>query len=159
VKTVLIFPQAFDRKTSQHGLHDQERRGGEAWQGGPIVLSWNDVLRSGNRDQAINIVVHEFAHHLDGLDGEMGGTPIFENSGDQQKWKQVLAVEFEDLSAAAERGQWTILDHYGAKNKAEFFAVASESYFEIPDRLQAAHPELYELLRRYYRMDPAHWIS
>ena len=159
VQSVLIFPRAFDRNTSNNGIYDTELRGGEAWQNGPIILSWDNVLQTENHDSAYNIVVHEFAHHLDGLDGEMGGTPIFDNDDDQRKWATVMAVEYEYLCAAATRGQWTILSHYGAKNKAEFFSVASECFFDTPERLKKSHSDLYELLRRFYRTDPMNWVA
>ena len=160
VRTVLVYPHAFDRRTNHQGLYDSELRGGEAWQNGPIVLSWDDVIGSSRFSKtAQNIVVHEFAHHLDGLDGEMGGTPIFANKADQKEWSTVMQREFADLQTAAQRGQWTVLRHYGAKNKAEFFAVSSECFFETPLELQRTHQELYALLRKLYRVDPLDWVT
>jgi len=158
VRTVLIYPHAFDRKTNNGGIYDSELRGGEAWQDGPIIVSWDNVLiATERREKAYNIVVHEFAHHLDGLDGEMGGTPIFDNNADQVEWSNVMAQELVDLQTAAASGQWTVLSHYGAKNKAEFFAVTSECFFEMPLELHRTHPELYRLLQRFYRINPVEW--
>lgn len=157
VRSILIFPAAFEREISNGLVSDSETRAGEAWQGGPIVLSWRDVQQD-NAGNGYNIVVHEFAHHLDGIDGEMGGTPIFEEESDQRAWAEVMAVEYRELCDAASQGRWTVLRHYGAKNQAEFFAVASESFFESPERLKAAHAELFELLLRFYRVDPLEWI-
>ena len=160
VQTVLVFPRPFDRQTNNHGIHDNEMRSGEAWQDGPIVLSWNNVVTTAVRqDKAYNVVIHEFAHHLDGLDGEMGGTPIFDNTDDQEQWSDVMEQEFFDLQNAATAGQWTLLDHYGAQSKAEFFAVSSECFFETPVELRRSHPELYSMLQTYYRIDPVKWIS
>ncbi len=159
VRSILVFPQAFRRKTTNGLVMDTEHRAGEAWQGGPIVLSWEDVRMAVNHRGDDNLVIHEFAHHLDGLDGHMGGTPLFDNAADQQEWARVMAIEYEDLCRAADQGHWTILRHYGAKSKAEFFAVASECFFEIPFRLRQTHLELYQLLRRFYRIDPVRWSA
>lgn len=157
VRSVLVFPHAFQRKTFNGLIRDSETRAGEAYLGGPIVLSWQDVLHDA-AGSGYNIVVHEFAHHLDGIDGDMGGTPIFDDEGDQKDWAEVMAVEYRELCDAAAQGRWTVLRHYGAKNQAEFFAVASESFFETPERLKAAHSELFELLLRFYRVDPLEWV-
>lgn len=158
VKTILIFPEAFDRE-AKHGLlaGGREHRSGEAWQGGPIVLSWRDALRDSRHANGRNVVIHEFAHALDGLDGEMGGSPTFSDNETAQAWERVVDREFNALREARQRGVPTLLDHYGATSRAEFFAVASETFFEQPHELAAHHYELFDLLRTYYRVDPAPW--
>ncbi len=158
VRSILVFPREFERRLHTV-VEEDEVRAGEAWQDGPILLSWHHVLSATAPGNGYNIVVHEFAHHLDGLDGEMGGTPIFDSEEDQQEWAEVMEVEFADLCGAASRGQWTILQHYGAKNKAEFFAVASECFFETPVRMKRTHAELYDLLRRFYNQNPVDWVA
>ena len=159
VKSFLIFPRAFRRKTRNGWVVDEDsHNAGEAWQGGPIVLSWHDVM-AGSRypDDGQNLVIHELAHHLDGIDGEMGGGLTFSDRATNQKWERISNREFAALQTAAHYGQPTLLDHYGATNEAEFFAVASETFFELPIQFRRLHPELFEMLKRYYRIDPIQW--
>ncbi len=158
VRTILVYPQPFRRQSESGWIVDEQHRSGEAWQGGPIVLSWNDVLRGGrNQNDGQNLVVHEFAHALDGLDGEMGGNVTFDDPALMERWKLVMMRDFQQLAAAVEQGRPTLLDPYGATSPAEFFAVASESFFEEPGPLRHHHPELFQLLKAYYRVDPARW--
>lgn len=162
LRSVLVYPSAYlmPPEHQQHHLVvdlDLEMLG-EAWHGGPVVLSWDHVLR-GTRDgeDGQNVVIHEFAHQLDGLDGAADGMPPLTGRGQRQRWEQVADAEYERLVESSERGEATLLDQYGATSRAEFFAVASESFFEQPRRLRRRHPELYELLRDLYRQDPATW--
>ena len=158
VRTVLMFPASFDRKTNDGVSHGTQARLGEAWQGGPIVLSWRDTLSGGrNEDDGKNLVIHEFAHALDGLDGEMGGQVVFDDPNRMRQWREVVEREFAELFAAKYDGRSTVLDHYGATNQAEFFAVACESFFEEPDKLRAEHSDLFELLEIYFGFDPQRW--
>ena len=157
VKSLLMFPVAFDRENKNTGSVDY--RSGEAWQGGPIVLSWRDTLSGGRNDDGRNVVIHEFAHALDGLDGEMGGSVNFNDLETSRRWNEVVAREYEELRIAERYDQPTFLDHYGSTNRAEFFAVASEAFFEQPRQLRAEKPELFELLQSYYRVEPANWQS
>lgn len=158
VKSVLIFPRAFSRQTNSSGIIGNSHRAGEAWQGGPIILSWKDTLKGGrNEDDGHNLVIHEFAHALDGLDGEMGGNVVFDDEDNAKRWSRVVDQEFSELCKAKEDGISTLLDHYGATNPAEFFAVASETFFEKPDELEREHNELFELLQLYYHVNPKPW--
>jgi Mlc titration factor MtfA (ptsG expression regulator) len=159
VSTVLLYPQVFRREVSDGvTANSVSHRAGEAWQGGPIVLSWKDALKGGrNEDDGKNVVIHEFAHALDGLDGEMGGNVVFADKADVDRWRQVIGEEFVSLTDAKSRGTRTLLDHYGATNHAEFFAVASETFFEQPHELRQEHRELFALLKKYYRCDPTKW--
>lgn len=159
VNTIIVFPDPV-RRQSQGGLivGRESRHAGEAWQNGQVVLSWQDVLSdSRNPDDGRNLVIHEFAHCLDGLDGEMGGSLTFGDSATTRRWSQVSESEFEALTRAAERRQKTLLDYYGATNQAEFFAVASETFFEKPRQLKEEHAELFDLLVKYYRLNPGKW--
>jgi len=159
VNTVIVFPHPI-RRESQSGLiiGRESRHAGEAWQGGQVVLSWQDVRRdSRNPDDGRNLIIHEFAHCLDGLDGEMGGSLTFDDPATTLRWKHVCNSEFEALSAAAQRGQSTLLDYYGATNQAEFFAVCSETFFERPRQFKLRHSELFDLLVEYYHIDPVKW--
>jgi MtfA peptidase len=151
--------------TYQHRLHggsahvDEDALNlGEAWHDRRVRLSWPDVLRGG-RDpgDGINLVLHEFAHHLDGLDGEMGGLPPQETRAKQARWEAVIDREYGRHLADVELGHDTLLDPYGAESEAEFFAVATECFYEQPRELKQEHPDLYAILRDFYKVDPAEW--
>jgi hypothetical protein len=132
---------------------------GEAWRRGPIVLSWREVLFSG-RDASggMNVVLHELAHYIDGLDGEVDGSPPLVGREQHRRWYRVTEAEYLRLVGQARRNEVSLLDHYGASNRAEFFAVATECFFERPHAMQAQHGELYGVLRDFYRQDPAQWL-
>lgn len=159
VRTILVYPRVFSRRQeSGHSAGGVQHRSGEAWQGGPIVLSWQNSLQGGrNEDDGQNVVIHEFAHALDGLDGEMGGNIAFDSDEDSAAWQQVVDQEYAQLVEAAQHHRRTLLDHYGATNQAEFFAVATETFFERPRDLEREHAQLFSLLQKYYRVDPIIW--
>ncbi len=137
-------------------VHDyEETLSGEAMQGGPVMLSWQDVRRAGrSAAQGYNVVIHEFAHVLDLGDGEADGVPPLPN-GQRECWRQLLTQEYDDFCLRVDAGDDTALDPYGAEDTGEFFAVASEAFFVSPAAMRAEHLALYELLRGYYRQDPA----
>lgn len=153
VNAILIFPHVIER--TSEGVTSSAV--GEAWDTGGVILSWSEVVASYRAGDGRNVVIHEFAHHLDGRDGEMGGSIPFPNRRDQQRWDEVSAREYQQLVDAVERGQRTLLDPYGATDEAEFFAVASECFFEQAAEMEERHPELYELLSRFYHLDPQRW--
>ncbi len=153
VTAILIFPHEIQR----NGEYANGFNAGEAWDNGGVVLAWPEVLAIGQRHPGENVVIHEFAHHLDGLDGEMAGSIPFNHPDDQIRWEQVAAREYEQLIDDVQRGRPTVLDPYGTTDRAEFFAVCSECFFEQPHRLQQAHGELFELLLRFYQCDPRLW--
>jgi hypothetical protein len=148
---------------------------GEAWEGGPVVLSWADAAPSPLRPVGYNVVVHEFAHKLDLQYGEADGSPWLGAHPDikPKRWHAVLEHSFDAFCSALEAVEAAIpadvdpeseeadawygrlpLDPYAATDLPEFFAVSSEAFFVGPEPLHAALPEWYELLRRYYRQDP-----
>ncbi|MBL8889090.1 MAG: zinc-dependent peptidase [Planctomycetaceae bacterium] len=155
VQTILIQPEPFilpqkDRWTIHHVASS-----GAAWQDGPIVLAWSDCQTGSQlRRHGRNVIIHEFAHHLDGLDGEMGGAIHWESSSEAERWDQLLAEELESLQRSLELGHRTLLDPYAATNSAEFFAVACEYFFEEPSAMREHHQELYEMLAKFYHFDP-----
>ena len=159
VTTILVFPRSYETPFPRHGPGGVVTVGtehlGEAWYRGPVILAW-DWVRHGADDEkdGMNLVLHEFAHRLDFADGWVNGTPPLHARDDYPRWVEVMTREFEDLQEAAERGRRHILDHYGATDEAEFFAVATETFFEKSAVLQRDHPELYDVLRTYYRQDP-----
>ncbi len=163
VKSILVYPDAFYQPSglqSPYDLVDEDRAAsGEAWYGGPVILSWEDVLRGGRRpDDGRNLVLHEFAHQIDALDGEMGGSPPIGSRRQDRRFRDVVGREFRRLEEAVARGRRTLLDDYGATNPAEFFAVATECFFEQPVEMRHRHRELFEVLHDFYRLDPTEWV-
>ena len=123
-----------------------------------MVLSWADVVRGGSQPRdGYNVVLHEFAHKLDEENDESDGLPVLGNDSQYETWAEVLNQEYETLQADAERGEPTVLDEYAATSPSEFFAVATETFFEKPVELKEEHPLLYEELRKFYNVDPSSW--
>ncbi|MBI1370129.1 MAG: hypothetical protein GC162_15925 [Planctomycetes bacterium] len=160
VHEVLIYPTTMlapgRRQYGALVLEEESMILGQAAHGGPIVLAWDSVL-GGARNEADghNVVLHEFAHNLDFLDHDADGTPPLSSRQMYQAWHRIMTREYEALVDDAEHGRATVLDTYGATNAAEFFAVATEAYFEKPRQMREHHGELYKLLCDYYRQDPA----
>ena len=157
-RTIKIYRHEFDDNRESDPIYQTDAHSGRACSDGTTILSWQHV-RSANYYGERNVVIHEFAHHFDRRDGQMFATLDFENPKDQQRWDRVVTEEYDDLCDAAATGQWTILRHYGAKNRTEFFAVATECFFESPDRLRRSHAELYDLLRTFYNLDTVQWLD
>lgn len=163
LRTILVYPShyfAVDRHHEPGGVLTEEvsTRLGESWSHGAVVLAWSAVT-AGVEEVADghNVVFHEFAHQLDLEDGSTDGVPVLaphEPAPVRQSryaaWARILSAEYADLRA----GHDSVLDDYGATNPAEFFAVATEAFFEKPHALRQRHPALYEELRRFYRQDP-----
>lgn len=151
LKTVILYPHTYtDGDTA---------RLGESWNCGVVILSWNSV-RGGARNFADghNVTFHEFAHQLDQEDGAADGAPVLEDRSAYSTWARVCSEEFEELVDKTERGRKSTMDKYGATNPAEFFAVATETFFEKPRQMKEKHPELFEELQDYYKVDPTQWI-
>lgn len=159
--TVLVYPSAYLAKAVEPiagggVLEGEQVRIGEAWKDGVAVLSWSDVRESAKGlTFGRNVVLHEFAHILDMEDGAADGTPILPGRDRYAPWIAVMEDEYERLRRDSHLGRYSVLDDYGATNPAEFFAVASEAFFEKPTVLAKRHPELYAELRAFYRQDPA----
>jgi Mlc titration factor MtfA (ptsG expression regulator) len=129
---------------------------GQAFGRGPVILVWDAVLHGARHpEQGHNVVYHEFAHKLDMLDGAADGTPLLVDRDQFAEWVAVCSFEFLRLRRLAEKGHKTFLDAYGATSEAEFFAVATEEFFDRPLALQKHAPNLYRVLSAYYRQDPA----
>jgi len=159
VKTILVYPKAYLAQQSGAGpdgvVRPAEGHLGEAWYRGPVILSWSHVRRGIQRMDGTNLVIHEFAHQLDMEDQAIDGTPPLHTRAQYDEWQVVLNKEYAALVRAADQGRPTLLDEYGATDRAEFFAVASEAFFELPRELAARHPPLYAILRDFYGQDPA----
>jgi Mlc titration factor MtfA (ptsG expression regulator) len=158
--TILVYPSAYVSNMPRHspqGIVTEGPQGllGEAWTSGVVVLSWDDV-KQGAADvrDGHNVVFHEFAHQLDQEDGTSDGAPILPRRNLYSAWARVLGEEYDELRKVDETGKKSVLDTYGATNPAEFFAVATEAFFEKPVQLKKKHPELYEELKIYYAQDP-----
>jgi Mlc titration factor MtfA (ptsG expression regulator) len=131
---------------------------GTAHRSGSIVLLWPRVLAGGRGETpGMNLVLHEFAHHLDSLDGEMAGLPPLPSQNAIDRWNEVIDFEYQQLVEDVEYDRPGLLRSYGASNKAEFFAVATECFYELPRAMQDDYPELYALLADFYRIDPSQW--
>jgi hypothetical protein len=159
--SILVYPGAFIAKgyvefaPGYYAETDQVHLG-ESWKRGALVLSWDDVRANAeNVNEGRNVVLHEFAHQLDTEDGYANGVPPLPQRSMYAAWSRVLQKDYAKLREDAQQGRSTVLDEYGAVDPAEFFAVATECFFEKPAQLQMTHPELYEELKLYYRQDPA----
>ena len=159
--TVLVYPSAYvarDVEPIAGGgvLEGEVVRLGEAWKDGVAVVSWDEV-----RTMAIgetpgrNLILHEFAHILDMEDGASDGTPVLADRRLYAVWSAVMEDEYDRLRRLDHLGRYSVLDPYGATNPAEFFAVATEAFFEKATVLKRRHPKLYEVLLAFYRQDPA----
>ncbi len=156
--TILVYPGGFVARhayTDEAGLAHEEVSplAGEAWEGGPLVLSWDDVERSLDLD-GYNVVIHEFCHKLDMANGDANGHPPLPAGMPLKAWTAAFSEAYEALCADLEAGRETALDPYAAEAPGEFFSVACEAFFEQPADLQARLPAVYEQLRQYFRQDP-----
>ncbi len=158
---IVVHPSDFRVKraeTDEAGVvHEwDDELAGESWPGGPVVLSWEALEDSGSvAEGGANVVIHEFAHKLDMMDGEADGVPPLASRAARERWIKVFDAEFERFRAEVEAGRETFLDPYAAEHESEFFAVASEAFFESPNALRRLYPALYDLFRDFYRQDPA----
>jgi hypothetical protein len=164
LRYIIIYPTAFvvDRpQGGADGIVSEGRKGllGESWSNGKVILAWDNVLHgSSNFVDGQNVVLHEFAHQLDSESGSTNGAPILAGQTCLRTWASTLSEEFEELQQDAWKGRKSLIDHYGATNPAEFFAVATETFFEKPAQMAKHHAELFEVLLCYYRIDPRDWV-
>jgi MtfA peptidase len=165
LRSILVYPTAYwvDSTVSVgNGVIEEKReaRLGESWSRDQVVLAWEQVQQDLKAwEDGRNVVLHEFAHQLDQEDGKAEGVPILQNNSDYNRWAQVMAEEYQQLCKNVEQGVRSVIDSYGTTNPAEFFAVATETFFEKPSLMQKKHPDLYEQLHRYYQLDPATWAQ
>jgi hypothetical protein len=159
--SILVYPQAYVATHAEHLASGVVAEGlqirlGESWHRGSVVLSWDDVRRSAaDMHDGYNIVFHEFAHQLDSSGGKRDSTPVLQKRSNYIAWARVLQKDYQKLQSDVNNNRQTVLDEYGVTNPAEFFAVATECFFERPKQLQEHHPELYDELKFFYQQDPA----
>jgi Mlc titration factor MtfA (ptsG expression regulator) len=152
---IVVYPGDFRvqrTETDEHGVvHEwDDELAGEAMPGGPVVLSWDAAAN----DPEINVVIHEFAHKLDMLNGAADGLPPLHPGMDPAAWTRAFREAYEGFCDAVDRGKETWLDPYAGEHPSEFFAVISEAFFEQPAETRRRYPDVYEQLRLFYKQDP-----
>ena len=163
---IVVYPGDFRvqrTETDEHGVvHEwDDELAGEAMPGGPVVLSWDAAKKvtgsPGSRtlgDPEINVVIHEFAHKLDMLNGAANGLPPLHAGMDRAAWSKAFKAAYEGFCDAVERDKETWLDPYAAEHPSEFFAVISEAFFEQPAETRRRYPDVYDQLKLFYKQDP-----
>lgn len=164
LNAILVYPDDYYAPVYQEDeagiiTEGMEPRSGESWDLGSIVLSWSDIQSDLEQPfNGKNLIIHEFSHQLDDRYGVTAG---IDDTGDvlsPNDWNGIIAKYYRELRKIAGRRQRTLLDPYGATHPAEFFAVATECFFENGNKLQFHYPELYELLKNFYNIDPASYL-
>jgi len=155
---IILYPDEFLRhreEMDEAGVVHRSRDilAGESWHGGPLVLSIADVEESG-QGAGINVVLHEFAHKLDMLNGDANGFPPLHRGMDAAAWARDFSAAYADLCARVDAGMDTAIDPYAATDPAEFFAVLTEVFFETPRLLDTEYPAIYRQLQQFYRQHP-----
>lgn len=163
VRTILIYPSTVTLPPLRQGIFT---RGpliartelpivGQAFMHGTVMLVWDAVKRDTTHPQGgHNVVFHEFAHILDMFDGRADGTPLLPTREEYRRWAEVCTRIYHDVQEKIARGKKTFLSRYSVTNEAEFFAVATEYFFNRPRRMQQKRPALYTMLMEFYRQDP-----
>ncbi len=163
--SILVYPTAYVAEETRYiggGVYAEgpSIRLGESWKHGSVVLAWDNVKQGGlNAEDGHNVVIHEFAHQLDQEDGVADGAPILGKKSSYAVWAHIMNEEFERLRSSSEHHKKSVLDEYGATNPAEFFAVATEAFFEKPRQLRKKSPYLYAELSEFYNVDPSEWFK
>ncbi len=164
VETILVYPEDLVLPQRQLGFFENaleplEMEGpitGQAFEQGPLILVWDAVLQSMEEAGCgYNVVYHEFAHKLDMQDGAADGMPQLQDRLRYRDWGKICSREYLKLLKDVEKGRRTFLDEYGATDEAEFFAVATEHFFDQPQQMLKAASDLYRVLKEFYRQDPA----
>ena len=158
--SLILYPDEFRAPFEYYDEAGVVHRGsrdlaGESWYRGPVILAWSHVEQDA-RDltPAGNVVIHEMAHKLDLLNGEVNGMPPLHRNMDPKLWSKTMSAAFDDLHLHLDRGLEPPIDPYAAHSPGEFFAVVSELFFAWPDWLMEAYPDVYRQLQRYFRQDP-----
>ncbi len=160
---VIVYPDEFVAEyeyMDEHGIVHQveEPMSGESWLAGPVILSWADAeLRGG--ESGYNVVIHEFAHKIDMLNGDANGFPPLHAGMDRDAWSRAFGAAYEDFRGRVEHGERSAIDHYAAESPAEFFAVLSEAFFENPEAVLGEYGAVYRQLEAFYRQNPAARLS
>jgi Mlc titration factor MtfA (ptsG expression regulator) len=156
---IIVYPDEF---VAEHDYVDEdgvahnvrEPMSGESWLAGPVILSWADAEQA-DGGGGYNVVIHEFAHKLDMLNGDANGFPPLHQDMTRADWADTFTAAYRDLCRNVDRRRQTRIDPYAAESPAEFFAVLSEAFFEIPGVVRDDYPGVYGQLAAFYRQDPA----
>ncbi|MGV8899157.1 MAG: zinc-dependent peptidase [Burkholderiaceae bacterium] len=160
---VLVYPSAFvvqHAEVAAGGLvtHRDQTLLGESWSDDRVILAWDHIQHSNAQlDPGSDVVLHEFAHQLDSESGSTNGAPYLISKARYARWSAIFLQEFALLQKSAQQHSASVIDHYGATNPAEFFAVATEAFFEKSVALGQLHPDLFAALKEYYCVDPREW--
>lgn len=163
LKNVYLYPTAFvsPMPTRDHlGVVTEGGRAlqGESWDSGTVILAWDSVAHGArNIYDGHNVTFHEFAHQLDHEDGPTDGAPALPSRAAYRSWAWAFRLNYQEFEIRLQKGQKTLMDPYGATNPAEFFAVATETFFEKPRQMAKKRPQLYDELKEYYGVDPQEW--
>ena len=154
---IVIYPGEFkvqrEHMDASGVVHEyDDELSGEAWPGGPVILSWQDVTLG---EGGYNVVIHEFAHKLHMRHGDMDDFPAPRADMDREQWLSAWDAAYDEFCAEVDRGTDTLIDPYASEQPAEFFAVLSETFFTLPRAVRSIYPELYAQLARFYKQDPA----
>lgn len=154
---IVIYPGEFKvrrQEMDESGVvHEYEDAlSGEAWPGGPVILSWQDITLG---EPGYNVVIHEFAHKLHMARGDMDDFPLPHTDMAREHWLNTWDSAYDAFCDQVDRGVDTLIDPYASEAPAEFFAVLSEAFFTLPHEVRAIYPELYAQLALFYRQDPA----
>ena len=163
IRSILVYPDAYQvHEVEDDGLvvsESEQIRAGEASSRGQVVLAWAECEEGAMQpDGEHNVILHEFAHQLDYVDGTADGAPPL--SGEQaRRWQQTMTDAYEHLRQSLRHHQRPWLDPYGATEPAEFFAVLTEAFIQQPEHLREEQPEVYRALSEFYRLDPLAWTN
>ncbi|MFH1045072.1 MAG: M90 family metallopeptidase [Pseudomonadota bacterium] len=154
---IVIYPGEFKVRREEMDpsgvVHEyDDALSGEAWPGGPVILSWQDVALG---EAGYNVVIHEFAHKLHMGRGDMDDFPLPHADMGRERWLAAWDAAYDQFCAQVDRGIDTVIDPYASEQPAEFFAVLSEAFFTLPREVRSLYPELYAQLALFYKQDPA----
>lgn len=165
LENIYLYPTTFSSVQKQRDemgviTEGEVHRLGESWGTGTVVLAWDSVEQGArNIADAQNVTFHEFAHQLDHEDGDTDGAPSLPSREAYRSWARVFSENYAEVRELVETGRPSLIDPYGATKPAEFFAVATETFFEKPKQLHRKYPELYSELQGFYGLDPQEWFS
>jgi len=164
---IIVYPDAFiapQTETDAAGVvHESERAlDGQAWHRGPVVLAWSDIeqdMQDESTHKGSNVVLHEFAHKLDFLNGAANGMPPLHQEMQRAQWTHEFSTAYTDLIQRIHQRKHLVMNPYAATDPAEFFAVMTEVFFEDPQRLQQRFAGVYQKMSEYFQQDPLSRIS
>lgn len=163
LQTIILYPGVYKNNNltaaSENVLSESEHVvAGESFSAGTIVLAWDVCLNdSQNLNTASNVIIHEFTHQLDAENGPTDGIPAIFNRAKLNEWEQIFREEFANFRLKSFH-KYDVIDQYGSVNAAEFYAVCSEAFFDMPLLLEKQHPQIYNVFQKFYNLDPASWF-